>query len=400
MTAYNERGGVVLLTGGEHLSVLAAVRALGAAGYRPWVTVDRPGTYAARSRFAAGSTVVPPPGADPDAFTRAIFALADDLGAVAIVPGTEVAMGILAAHKSNLPDGVALGSADPEALVTVRDKRHLADLVVGTGFSVPPTIEVSAGHLPSVMPFGYPMVIKPPQPELAGPDGMVRHHGARAAGAPTELDDAVAAIPDGNAIVQPLLPGPLGSLAGVYWDGRLVAAVQSEGDRVWPLPCGSISHARTVPLEPSLVDATTAMLRPTDWCGLFQLDFFRVDGGLCLIDFNPRLYTSLSHATRVGVDLVTIWVDLLTGRKPHIPSGYPSGVGYRNEEGDAQALLRGLVHGPRLAALRGLIPDRRSAFAVLAFDDPAPLLTSLDRALAYVRRRSPRSVAVASRSDA
>lgn len=59
---------VVILTGGAHLSVLGAVRALDAAGYAPWVAVHVRGAYAARSRSAAGVIHVPRPWEDADGF--------------------------------------------------------------------------------------------------------------------------------------------------------------------------------------------------------------------------------------------------------------------------------------------------------------------------------------------
>ena len=392
-------GAVIVLTGGEHVSVLAAVRSLRAVGHSPWVTVHERGTYAARSRASAGAVIVPMPGRDPDAFVAAVARVAREVGAAAILPGTDVATLALAERTSLLPEGVALGAATPDVLTSIADKRNLGAMAAAGRLTVPPEIEVSAGDVPRSLPFPFPVVVKPPVSELLGADGVTRHYAARAVSSIDGIEAALAELPDGVAIVQPLLSGPIGSLAGVFWDGRLVAAVQAEGDRIWPWPCGSIAHAVTVPLDPALVEATAAMLRPTGWQGLFQLDFFRVGPSVVVIDFNPRLYTSLGHATRAGVNLAAIWVDLLLGREARELPGYRLGVGYRREEGDAQAILHLLTRGPRAAGLRGLRPERATEFAVSSWSDPRPLLTSVDHAIRYVKRL-PRARLTATPTDA
>ena len=380
-------GDVIVLTGGEHVSVLAAVRGLRAAGQVPWVTAHQRGTYAARSRACAGSIVVPRPGRDPDEFVAAVARVAREVGAAAILPGTDVATLALTERRSRLPDGVALGAASAGVLTSITDKRNLGAIVAAGGLRVPPEIDVRAGEVPSSLPFPFPVVVKPPVSELRSADGVTRHYAARAVSSIDGIDAALAELPDGVAIVQPLLSGPIGSLAGVFWGGRLVAAVQAEADRIWPWPCGSIAHAVTVPLEPALADATAAMLRPTGWQGIFQLDFFRVGPDIVVIDFNPRLYTSLGHATRAGVNLTAIWVDVLLGREPRERPDYRVGVGYRREEGDVQAMLRLLRQGPRRAALGGLRPERATEFAVASWRDPRPLLTSVEHAIGHVKRR-------------
>ena len=382
-------GAVVVLTGGEHVSVLAAIRGLRAAGHVPWVTVHERGTYAERSGASAGAVIVPRPGRDPDAFVTAVAALARDVGAAAILPGTDVATQALSERTALLPASVALGAAAPDVLTSITDKRNLGRMAAAGGLSVPLEVEAQAGAVPRTLPFPFPVVVKPPVSELRDAAGVTRHYAARAARSTDEIEVALSGLPDGVAIVQPLLTGPVGSLAGVFWDGRLIAAVQAEADRVWPQPCGSIAHAVTVPLDAALAEATAAMLRPTGWQGLFQLDFFRVGQRVIIIDFNPRLYTSLGHATRAGVNLAAMWVDGLLGRPlPALPD-YRVGVGYRREEGDVQALLRQLMRGPRRSSLRALRSERPTEYAVASWSDPRPFLTSIGHGIRHVRRRPP-----------
>jgi predicted ATP-grasp superfamily ATP-dependent carboligase len=175
-----------------------------------------------------------------------------------------------------------------------------------------------------------------------------------------------------------------------------VTAVQSRADRVWPDPCGSISHAVTVSLDGRLVERVGALLRSMDWRGLFQIDVFERPTDHAIIDLNPRFYTSIGHATRAGINLAGIWLDLLVGRRPVVPDTYRVGVHYQHEEGDLRALGRMLRHGPRAEAVRALVPHPDTALAVFSIADPWPLLTSVSR---FIRRGS-RTPLVSRRSTA
>jgi predicted ATP-grasp superfamily ATP-dependent carboligase len=377
----------VILTGGEHLSVLAAVRALREAGYAPWVAIHERGAYAARSRATAGVIEVPSPWEDGRGFVSAIAAAAERIQAAVVLPGTEYGMTTLAQHAGDLPADVVLGTGPLPAIANATDKGRLAGFAQTAGFRVPPTVDLSRFTIPDRLPFPFPVVVKPHRSEHRGIDGAGRHVGARYVESTQDLVAALAALPGERGLVQPFLPGPMGSFAGVFWDDRMVCAVQARGDRLWPAPCGSLSHAETVPLDPRLSEAVTSLLRLVGWNGLFQIDFFEDAGEYVVTDLNPRFYTSLSHATRAGLNLPGIWVDLIRGQVPDVPSSYRIGVHYRHDEGDLRALLRMFVNGPRAAALGGLIPHRDTAHAVFSVSDPAPTITSLSRLSNHVSRR-------------
>ena len=376
-------GDPVILTGGEHVSVLGAARGLRAAGYAPWVAVHEQGTYASRSWASEGIVEVPTPWEDPTAFVDGIAAAAQRVGAVAILPGTEYGMETLARRADRLPADVVLAVPPLATLADVTDKSRLLDFAARVGFPTPPTCDVSLDELPAILPFRFPVVVKPSRSEFREEDGVVRHHGTRLVSSMQELGYALAEIPRARGLVQPFWRDPLVSLAGVFWDDRVVASVQSRADRVWPEPCGSISHAVTVPLDRRLVDRVGTLLRAMGWRGLFQVDLFHRADDYAIIDLNPRFYTSIGHATRAGVNLAGIWLDLLIGRSPVVPDAYRVGVHYQHEEGDLRALGRMLRHGPRGDALRGLVPHPDTALAVFSATDPWPLMTSVSR---FIRR--------------
>lgn len=377
----------VLLTGGEYLGVLAGVRALRKAGYAPWVAVHDSGAYAARSRDAAGVVEVPDPAKDETGWIRELVAAAARIPAAVVLPGSELGLVVLSRHAQRFPSGVVLGVCPPEVVANATDKTRLEDIARAAGLSVPHTLDAGLDDLVRGLPFPYPAVVKPRRSELLGSDGLVRHFDARRVDSQAELRAALVALPGAHGLVQPYLEGPLGSLAGVFWNGEMVCAVQSVGHRLWPPYCGSMTWAETVPLSRRLTTSIGTLLRELGWNGLFQVDFFEQSGEFLLIDLNPRFYTSLAIATRAGINLPGIWVDLLRGQVPPNQDTYLTGVHYRHDEDDVRALFGMLMRGPRGAALRGFLPRRNTVHPVFSWRDPWPLLTSLSKLVRHPKRR-------------
>ncbi len=371
-------GEVVLVSGGEHVGTLAAVRALRDAGYEPWVAVSTRGAYAARSRAAAGAIEVPDPAEDDEGFAAALAGAARRIEASVVLPGTEAGLLALSERTGEFPADTALGVCPSGVVLRATDKALLARLSSAAGLAAPPTIALDAREAPErELPFPFPAVVKPPRSELRTPEGAIRHAGARRVDSPEELRSALAALPAGRGLVQPYLAGCLASLAGVFWDGRILGAVQSVADRIWPEHCGTMSYATTVPLDVRLTASVGDLLGALGWKGLFQVDFIDRGGSCVLIDLNPRIYTSLAIATAAGLNLPAIWVDLLRGRRPVGVGAYRLGVRYRHDEDDARALLALWRRGSRRTALRGSLPRRRTVHAVFSIRDPLPLLTTV-----------------------
>jgi predicted ATP-grasp superfamily ATP-dependent carboligase len=375
----------VLVSGGEYVGVLAAVRGLRAAGYEPWVTVTTRRGYARYSRAVGGSTLVPDPARDPGGFVGAVTDAVERLPAAAFLPGTETALHSLAARRDRFPAGVALGICPPEAVEAATDKSILGTLAAEAGLETPPTLHVSApelnGHGAAI---GFPAVVKPLRSELDGGNGAMRHWAARRVESESELASALGELPGGSGLLQSFIPGRVTAVGGVFWEGEIVAAVHQAAERIWPVDCGVISYATTVARDGELEDALARLLARIGWQGLFQVQFVEYGAQRYLIDLNPRIYGSLALALAAGQNLTGIWVDLLLGRSPTI-GGYRTGVRYRAEELDFRALAK-LARRGRIGELtRGLVPRPRTVHAVFARDDPLPLLTSIGSLVAALR---------------
>ena len=373
--------------GDAYYSVLAAARALREAGYTPWLAVDEPGTYAARSRATAGTIMVANPSFDREVFVRELAAAATQLSVAAVLPSAESHLLALAGCEANFP-GIALGAPERETVERATDKGLLPELATAAGLQTPPTAKVVRSDSETLGVFGFPAIVKPPRKsQIQNPDGTASHSAAHYVSTEQDAARALEALPGGEGLVQPYISGQLLSVVGVSWEGELICALHQESIRIWPLQHGVSSYAQTIPPNAELEQGVGRLLQAIGWSGIFQAQFIRSLGGEhYLIDLNPRIYGSLALAVAAGLNLPGIWADLLLGRRPKV-GGYRVGTRYRHEEMDVRALALMLLNrGENRWALRELVPRRDTTHAIFEVRDPMPLLTSVAKLSKWLRR--------------
>jgi hypothetical protein len=344
--------GRVLVTdgaAGQARSTLATVRALGRGGYEPVVTISGPRSLAAASRYCVGT--IPTPPADERGYAPSLRAEIDRREYLCVLATSDAALLAL-----NAP-GVA----------HLLDKDRLADEARRVGISVPKAVRFSsfAELLERAGELDYPVVVKS---SVMGPSVLVAH-------GPGDLERAGDSH-QGPVLAQELLGPPVTSIAGVVWEGRLVATVHQRYLRTWPPHAGGACAAVSTEGNAGLEGLVTKLL--DGYSGIFHAQF----AGGRLIDLNPRPYGSLPLAIKAGVNLPVLYCDLVRGAAPReLVRGSP-GVYYRSLEGElrwgAYALVRERLSP--LAAARALRPRRRVAHAVESLTDPAPVLVRLRHA--------------------
>ena len=323
-------------------STLAAVRALAAGGYEPWVTTPGARTIASASRRCAG-TVVTARADHPDYVTDVKRAVQDhDFATVMIASDASL---------------VAL-AAPGHRLVRKDEVSRLAGLV-GLPLLDERVLETAEEVVSAAGELVYPLAVKPVERQMGSspvlrvetPETLVR----RAADAPL--------------LVQHWVDVPLSAYSGVMHEGRMLAVLAQQGERLWPTDAGTSTYARTIATDPAKVAALEVMLAEHE--GVFQAQFL----GSSLIDLNPRVYGSLPLAVKAGLNLPAIYVNALLGRPQHIPRPR-LGVRYRWLEGDVRHVVSGLRSG-RLdlrAAARALAPHRGTAHSTESLVDAGPML--------------------------
>jgi predicted ATP-grasp superfamily ATP-dependent carboligase len=179
----------------------------------------------------------------------------------------------------------------------------------------------------------------------------------------------------GPLVVQPFLAENLRAMAGVLWDGSLVAVVHQRYLRTWPGECGTACAAQTVGPDLQLEERLLRLLDGYE--GIFQAQL----AGDSLLDLNPRVYGSLPLAVAAGANLPAIYCDLLAGKEVRPVRAGP-GVFYRWIEGDLRHVAWAVRAG-RMglgAALLALRPRRRAAHSTEWLRDPMPVVARLRHA--------------------
>jgi predicted ATP-grasp superfamily ATP-dependent carboligase len=366
----------VVVTGSECPAGLALLRAVHAGGDAPIAAVTRPDALGAVSRAAQAVEVVHDPSGDPEAFARDVGAVAARHGAT-VLPGTEPALRALAHHRDQLPDSVVAGCPSAAVVDRVLAKGALDEIAAAGGLRTPPTRVLSADSA-DCWDGGFPAVVKPVSSYVPQADGTMEHGLVLRVRDRAGLASALAGLPAGRGLVQPYLAGEQRTVDGLAWEGEVVAIAQKTGDRTWPRDCGVLSYGRIVRPDPELERCCREMLADARWSGLFNLQFLDAPGGRFLIDFNPRAWNSLAVQVEAGANMPAAWVDLLLGRpvRPAVPR---PGRQFRSEIDDVRSLWAAWRGGQRSAAVRGLLPRRRTTHAIFSWTDPAPALHVLRR---------------------
>jgi hypothetical protein len=259
------------------------------------------------------------------------------------------------------------------------DKEHLTRTAAAAGFPVPESkVFRSTGALvDAATTLSYPVVVKPAIKEPGSLTAAYR--------ADHPSDIIAASKAEGPVVVQPFVPEPMWAVAGVVWQGRLVAAVRQRYFRTWPPDCGTATAAVTLEPDRALEQRLPSLLAPYE--GVFQVQF----AGRYLLDVNPRLYGSLPLAVAAGANLPAMWCDLISGRAVAdgaVRRGIP-GVFYRWIEGDIRNLAEAIRHrgvSPS-HALERLRPRLGTAHSTESLADPGPMLARVRYAVRRARAR-------------
>lgn len=378
----SSRGVRVLVTGGEFTGALAAVRALAAARYEPWVAASDLGAYAARSRAAFGVIRVPSSADDPDGFIEKLRSASEARHFSAMVAGSERDLLAIARCRQRLGD-LAMGTPERATVLAITSKSTVNRTASEVGLKIPPTVETDRDGLSNGSSFPGPLVVKPMRSELESTGGGLMHLTPHRVNTPAEMGRLVPTLIGDRWLIQPCIEGKLGAICGVAWQGTVVSAVHQVTERIWPTDIGISAYARTVPRDQELEAGVARLVSALGWSGIFQAQFIHTERGSFLIDLNPRIYGSLALAIAAGVNLPAILVALLAGETVHA-SPYRVGVRYRTEQ-DIRALFHLGRTGELAAASRGLIPKRRTAHAVVSLKDPLPAMSRLARLISERR---------------
>ncbi len=299
---------------------LAAIRSLGRAGV-PVVALDhRPSALGFRSRYATG--VVCPDPQDEDAFVGFLAALGEELeGPVPVFPTHDEPLNAIARAAGRLGERFRYPFPPWEALSRIQSKRTQLEAAERAGVAVPRTLAPGSATeaRAAADELGYPVLVKPSSTE-----GFKRRFRRQAFRCETgaEVERAYADAEEYEPLVQELIPGGADALftLGSYLDERGEPLGLFCGRKLRQTPPGGIGTCRVGEAlwDAEVVDRGLTLLRALRYTGLSQVELKRDarDGGLRLMEINPRLWQWHSLAAACGVDLPRIAYEHLTGGRP------------------------------------------------------------------------------------
>ncbi|MGE3507399.1 MAG: ATP-grasp domain-containing protein [Vicinamibacterales bacterium] len=376
----------VLVTDGDQRSALAAVRALGRAGYRVVVGESRERSLASCSKYCWKPAYYPSPYESEARFVDAIVDAARQHGVDLVLPMTDITSAILADRRDALPASTRLAAPDADTFWRASDKIALHALAASLGVPSPTTHVVNPPVLPHTLDdVRYPCIVKPGRSRLKTPSGWVKTAVSRVTSR-EELERLIASSPE--------LAYPFMLQRQIDGDGLGVFALCRSGEPLMLFahrrlrekpPWGGVSVLReAVPVDPVAGAHAYALLKALKWHGVAMVEFKRDDatGVPYLMEINGRFWGSLQLAIDAGLDfpvaLANLWLD-----RPLPPIGqYRTGVKSRWLLGDLDHLLMRLTN-PHMAlheapSLPALVWDfchffrRDTHFEVESLSDPGP----------------------------
>ncbi len=387
------------MTDAEERSVVAAVRGLARAGYEVTATSSQRPAAGFWSRAAKQRLRLPDAREDQLGFVERLEETLERQRHDVLLPGTEASMLAASAGRERLARLTHLGIPPHEVVEQSLDKGALMEAAAANGIASPKGMvsrdwtELDA----AARNFGFPFVLKP-QRSLVSRGDVLRHCGSVLVHDEQELEQRIGQF-GFPVIVQHAERGaPVYSFAGVYAGGRLLACAFARYFRTWPPEAGSASFAETRLPDPALTEQVASLIREIGWEGIFELELLQLeDGRFAVIDFNPRVYGSLSLALSAGANLPAIWCDWV--RTGEAASGVVTarpGVRYRFEDAELRNFVS-MVSQARLGEALGIArPRREVAHAYFSWGDPGPLVVHAIELVKHGREQR----AASRRSDA
>lgn len=362
----------VVVTDGKYRASIAAVRALGRAGYRVVVTQTRadetgePPVFS--SRYAAECRWIEGAAADKDYPARLMALLREYDRPVLLCVGA-VSLNTVAAQRELFAEACDFLIASPESLDALNDKDAVHRQCEELGIPVPRQYKDT--------PETYPVIVKPRCGEKFGLKARDRYAVARNE---EEYQTQLARMQryDPSPIVQEQLVGD-GAGASLLLDGehRLIAAICHRRVREYPVTGGPSTCCESF-YDEAMIDQAYRLLHSFGFTGMAMVEF---KAGRVL-EVNPRIWGSFPMTECAASPYTCLYARAAAGeRLDYTPADYRTGVRMRFMVNDTAAMLDCLRHGKIGAFFRGLWDMLRAKEALSARDDPAPLRRYLRRTL-------------------
>lgn len=325
----------VLVLGNDCRSFLTVIRSFGRAGFTVHAAWAPSGLPALRSRYLRRYHQIPLPQSGAASASDAIPALREllvreqyDL----VIPCNDESILPIRAAGSGLPPSSRIYLLNEAAHAVCSSKARTQELASSLGIPVPQSEPVARiGDLSRPLSeYHLPLVIKPVSSFDQG-DVSTRRSVSKVYRRELALPTLERALEAGPVLLQENVIG-IGVGVEILADqGEIRTVFQHE--RVHePLHGGGSSYRRSVPVSPSLLDATTRLAAAIRYHGVGMFEY-KVDlrtGQWYLIEINGRFWGSLPLAVAAGADFPLYLYQMLIEGRREFPRGFRTDLYCRN----------------------------------------------------------------------
>jgi predicted ATP-grasp superfamily ATP-dependent carboligase len=233
-----------------------------------------------------------------------------------------------------------------DTILRTTDKLQATQLAESLGIAVPQTALLTTQEQATELARSarYPLVLKPRSTEETSPAGRLLKTGGPAyASCPAEFLSSYESLRRRSSaiLVQDFVGGTGAGYFALLRHGEVRAEFAHQRVRD-VLPTGSGSAVRiSIPLDPRVRKAGSAILRALRWHGVAMVEFrIRPDGTPVFLEVNGRFWNSLPLAVCAGVDFPALLTRMIEGGDVEGPDSYQVGVRCRWLLGDFRHLLQ------------------------------------------------------------
>ena len=330
MSQSTQRRRAIVLDGDRPAS-LAIVRSLGRRGIDVLVGSSRPGSLAARSRYASRAFVYPHPLGEAAEFRKALLDVVRGSEVDLTIPVSESTCVALAAGRDEFHGHSRLALSSSEALAAVLSRAGTRGLAGRLGIPAAPGIEVRsvAAGLEAAREMGFPVVVAPDN--RVSPAAVARAGGAQYVVDRTGLVRALNPIVRiGAAHLGPRLRGDGIGLAVLCRRGSVLWAFQWRRLHELGPGDGASAYRISEAVDPTLLAQAQKMMRELSWEGAAELQFRRSDAEYCLTNVSATFADALPVAVAAGADAPSFLYDLEVHDREDFGAGYRIGVRCRH----------------------------------------------------------------------
>ena len=355
--------------------MLAACRSLHAAGYRVSAAAFRRPAASHWSRACSGRLRMTDPFEDCGRFVEELEQELRRGHYSILLPGSDRALLAISGASGRLKDLVRMGLPEHALVRSALNRENVTAAARDAGFPVAESLAFAgpAEALAGSRSLGFPLILKAAQTAIDDGQAVARGFASVWVANPKALSQALAER-SAPFLLQRALQGDVLSVGGVMAQGRLLGVAVSRYLRTWRPEAGNVTFSETIPPPPGLREQVQRLLIQLGWQGVFELELIQTARGVLVpIDFNPRVYGSMTLAAAAGAPLAVVWCDWLMGKQPAAVSAR-AGVRYRWEDGELAHLGLQLRRRHYCQALAVMRPYRHVVHAQAELADPLPLI--------------------------